>query len=87
MPRARSHLVEHHAKTEQIRAGIELFAQRLLRRHVSDGANSIAGVGEILLDYRFAWQGIAGVCVHDHLARQNPEPWRGRVWSERYFPA
>src|SRR5260370_1190757 len=39
-------LVQHGAKREQVAARIQLFAARLLRRHVRDGANSRPGTGQ-----------------------------------------
>src|SRR5258708_6682077 len=40
-----NHLVEHRAERKQIAARIQLFAARLFRRHVRDGANDGAGAG------------------------------------------
>src|SRR6185437_12607669 len=40
------HLVEHHPQTEEIAAGVERFAARLLGRHVGGGAEGRTGAGE-----------------------------------------
>ena len=40
------HFVQHEAEAEKIRAGIELFPTRLLRRHVGHGADRRTGAGE-----------------------------------------
>jgi hypothetical protein len=42
------HFVEHEAKREEIGAGVELLAARLLRRHVVDRSDGHAGRGEHL---------------------------------------
>ena len=47
--RAGGHLVEHDAEGEQVGAGVEFLAARLLGRHVGDGAQWRAGAGEVLV--------------------------------------
>ena len=44
---AGGHFVEHHAEREKIGASVELFAAQLFRRHISDGADGSARIGEI----------------------------------------
>src|SRR4029077_10234894 len=41
------HLVEHCAERKNVSSGIEVFAQRLLGRHVGDGAEGAARTGEV----------------------------------------
>jgi len=45
--RASGHLIEHGAEGEEIRAGVELFAARLLRRHIGHGSQSGARAGQV----------------------------------------
>ena len=47
--RAGGHFIEHRAEREQIGTGVQFFPSRLLRRHVSDGAERRAGAGQVLL--------------------------------------
>ena len=44
----RRHLVQHDAEREQIRARVELFAPRLLRRHVQDRAHGAARARQVV---------------------------------------
>src|SRR5208282_6771362 len=44
--RAGGHLIEHGAKAEQVRTGVEILAARLLRRHVGDGTDGRSRAGE-----------------------------------------
>ena len=44
------HFIEHHAEGKQVGAGIELFAARLLRRHVNRGAGNHAHRGQRVFD-------------------------------------
>src|SRR5271169_5711490 len=44
--RAGGHLIEHGAKAEQVRTGVEILAARLLRRHVGDVTYGRSGAGE-----------------------------------------
>ncbi len=46
---AGGHLVENCTEGKEIAAGIEFFAQSLLRRHIGNGAESRAGSGEQIL--------------------------------------
>ena len=79
------HLVEHRAKRKQVGAGIQFFAARLLRRHISDRAERSTRAGQVLLI------NAASACSADRLARttsqavspspdQNRESWRARAW-------
>src|SRR5215470_1584051 len=45
---SRRHLVENGPEGKQIGAGINILSFGLLRRHVSDGAHSRTGTGEVL---------------------------------------
>jgi len=44
---ASSHFVKDHAKGEEVGAGVHVFAESLLGRHVGDGAHGRAGAGEM----------------------------------------
>ena len=41
------HFVEHRAEAEQVRARVQLFTPRLLRRHIGRSALRHSGAGEV----------------------------------------
>ena len=45
-PRARRRLVHHDPEGEEVGPGVEAFAARLFRRHVGNGADCLAKLGE-----------------------------------------
>ena len=58
----RGHLVEQHAKGKQVRAHVEIFAARLLRRHVRHCAHGRSGARQQGIEHRRGGlRGIAGV--------------------------
>ena len=48
----RGHLIEQHAEGKQVRAHVEIFAARLLRRHVRHRAHGGARTGEQSIEHR-----------------------------------
>jgi len=44
------HLVEHRAEGKQVAPRVQFLAPGLLRRHVGDGADGGAGIGQLLVD-------------------------------------
>jgi hypothetical protein len=54
------HLIEHGAEAEQVRAGIQFFPARLLRRHVRRGAHRRTGSGQVFLQASHRQIGASG---------------------------
>ena len=67
------HFVEHRAEAEQVRAGVHVFAARLLGRHVGHRAHGHAGTGEMVFVQvrcgRGRITGILAMCFHGRDAR------------------
>jgi len=54
--RPRRHFVEHRAEAEQVRARVQLFTPRLLRRHIGRSALRHSGAGEVCGIDRGGWR-------------------------------
>ena len=59
------HFVKNHAERPKIAAGIDGLAASLLRRHISDGSNRRARLGERVHRRRF--------CFHSLILLRKPE--------------